>query len=65
MWSPMGPHVQWDLPNVVAYGYNGTSLMWSPVGPHFLSWTRQVAVLLSLSCKHEDIGEMYSLTLSE
>ena len=20
MWSPMGPHVQWDLSDVVAYG---------------------------------------------
>ena len=30
MWSPVGPHVQWDLSNVVTYG---TCQIWSPVGP--------------------------------
>ena len=40
MWSPVGPHVQWNLSNVVTVEqiwdlmYSGTSLMWSPVGPH-------------------------------
>ena len=24
MWSPMGPHVQWDLSNVVTYGTSYT-----------------------------------------
>ena len=34
----VGPHVQWDLSNVVTYEtsctYSGTCLMWSPMGPH-------------------------------
>ena len=37
MWSPMGPHIQWDLSNVVTdrdLMYSGTCLMWSPMGPH-------------------------------
>ena len=33
MWSPVGPHVQWNLSNVVSCG---TCLIWSPMGPYVL-----------------------------
>ena len=55
MWSPMGPHVQWNLSNVVTCGtsctYSGTCLMWSPMGPHVqwnLSHVDTFGILISL-----------------
>ena len=56
MWSPMRPHVQWDLSNVVTYETSctvGPVLMRSAMRCHFLGWIRKVAVLSKLIvCKN-------------
>ena len=55
MWSPVRPHVQWDLSNVVTYETSctvGPILMGSAMRCHFLRWIRKVAVSSKLiACK--------------
>ena len=76
MWSPVGPHVQWNMSNEVT---RGTCLMWSPVGPHvqwdlsnvvtywnsFLSaGSDRTALLLRLKCMWvgENTADVYFWT---
>ena len=43
MWSPMGPHVQWNLSSVVTYGipvqWNLSNVVTYGTSFHWLDWT--------------------------